>query len=73
MSKTRISTTISYVFFGIGDVDLNWLSNQLHNSLIETVVIADNNDCMIGDWPELGFPELKEIEYSAPSVIDLLK
>ncbi|MAT48552.1 MAG: phosphoribosylformylglycinamidine synthase [Euryarchaeota archaeon] len=71
MSKTRISTTISYVFFGIGDVDLNWLSNQLHNSLIETVVIADNNDCMIGDWPELGFPELKEIEYSAPSIIDL--
>ncbi|MED5485841.1 MAG: AIR synthase-related protein [Candidatus Thermoplasmatota archaeon] len=69
--KARISTTISYVFFGLGDVDLNWLSNQLHNSLIETVVIADNNDCMIGDWPELGFPELKEIEYSPPSIIDL--
>jgi len=69
--ETQISTTISYVFFGMGDVDLNWLSNQLHNSLIETVVIADNNDCIIGDWPEIQFPELKNIEYSPPTSIDL--
>lgn len=69
--ETQISTTISYVFFGLGDIDLNWLSNQLHNSLIETVVIADNNDCIIGDWPELQFPELKNIDYSPPTSIDL--
>ena len=67
----KISTSISYVFFGLGDVDLNWLSDQLHNSLIETALIADSNDCAIGDWPEIQFPELKDIEYTAPSSIDL--
>ena len=55
----------------MGDIDLNWLSNQLHNSLIETVVISDSNDCIIGDWPEIQFPELKNIEYSPPATIDL--
>lgn len=69
--NVQISTTISYVFFGLGDIDLNWLSNQLHNSLIETVVIADNNDCMIQDWPELQFPELKNITYTPPKSINL--
>ena len=34
----KISTSISYVFFGLGDVDLNWLSDQLHNSLIDVKV-----------------------------------
>lgn len=67
----QISTTVSYVFFGLGEVDLNWLSEQLHNSLIETVVIADFNDCMIGDWPEIQFPELKSIQYVPPSTINL--
>ena len=67
----KISTTISYVFFGLGDVDLNWLSEQLHNSLIERVLIADNNDCMIGDWPTLNFPELKKVDYISPTTINL--
>ena len=67
----KISTSISYVFFGLGDVDLNWLSDQLHNSLIEIALIADSNDCAIGDWPEIQFPELKDIEYTSPSTIDL--
>ncbi len=67
----QISTTISYVFFGLGEIDLNWLSEQLHNSLIETIVISDYNDCMIGDWPEIQFPELKNIQYTPPSTINL--
>ena len=71
-STTEIATTITYVFYGVGkDIDLNWLSSQLYNNLIERVAISDYNDCVIGDWPSLTFPEKPITELSSPKPINL--
>jgi len=69
---TQISTSITYIFYGISNnSDLNWLSDQLHNNLIERVAISDYNDCAMGDWPSLSFPEKPITEFTPPKSINL--
>ena len=71
-TNPQISTSITYIFYGISsDTDLNWLASQLHNNLIERVEISDYNDCAMGEWPLLPYPEKPMIELTSPESVNL--
>ncbi|HIF45775.1 MAG TPA: phosphoribosylformylglycinamidine synthase [Candidatus Poseidoniales archaeon] len=67
-SSAKVSTYLTYAFYGgPTDLDSNWLAGELHNGLIEKVVIGIKGETA----PEIEFPEIGKIEYSAPKSIDL--
>jgi phosphoribosylformylglycinamidine synthase len=61
-----VATTTGYMFWGLpGDVDADWLSNQLYNQMIERVSISSTGDA------GLEFPERPPTEYQPPATVNL--
>jgi len=64
----RVSTYITYVFQGVpGEIEVEWLSKQLHNGLIERALYSKSGE----KYPELDYAPVIPIDYSPPSTIDL--
>ena len=65
----RVSTYITYVFQGVpGEIEVEWLSKQLHNGLIERALYSKSGE----KYPELEYVPVIPIDYSPPSTICLL-
>ena len=61
-----VATTTGYMFWGLPQgLDIDWLSKQLHNQMIERVSVSSEGNA------SLDFPERPPTEYQPPSPIDL--
>jgi phosphoribosylformylglycinamidine synthase II len=61
-----VATTTGYMFWGLpGSVDVDWLSNQLFNQMIERVAISSDGNA------SLDFPERPPTTYQPPATVDL--
>ena len=66
--KARVSTYITYVFQGVpDDVEVEWLSKQLHNGLIERALYSKSGE----DYPKIEYVPVAPIDYTPPSTINL--
>ncbi len=62
----EVSTTTGYMFWGIPEgLDVDWLSNQLHNPMIERASISKTGQAT------LEFPNRPPIAHKPPETIDL--
>ena len=66
--SARVSTYITYVFNEVPDgIEVEWLSKQLHNGLIERALYSSKNE----DYPIIEYAPIVPSDYAAPAVIDL--
>ena len=64
----KISTYLTFAFWGVPDgVEIEWLSKQLHNALIEKALTSSKGQ----EYPAIEFPSVQPSEYTAPTIIDL--
>ena len=64
----RVSTYITYSFSGVPEeVEVEWLSKQLHNALIEQALFSVKGE----EFPSIEYSPIELINYTAPAVIDL--
>ena len=66
--NARVSTYITYVFDGVPEeVDPTWLSNQLHNGLIERALTSVKGE----ETTMIEYVPVNPSDFAAPAVIDL--
>lgn len=66
--NARVSTYITYSFTSVPDgIDVDWLSKQLHNGLIERAICSLKGEASA----KIEYSPVEPIEYTAPATIDL--
>jgi phosphoribosylformylglycinamidine synthase subunit PurSL len=69
---SQVATTMTYLFWGVPeDISPNWLSNKLHNQMIERSSISDNENCQKSVWPSLDFPERPKLTQKPSATVNL--
>ena len=66
--SARVSTYITYVFNDVpGDVEVDWISKQLHNALIESAIFSLKGE----SFARFEYTPVATIAYTPPATIDL--
>ena len=64
----RVSTYLTYVFNEVPkEVEVEWLSKQLHNGLIERALTSSKGE----DYPIIEYAPIAPSDYAPPAVVDL--